>query len=291
MAKMKSFRILVLTPSFLGHGPAGRLVQPGSEIIMDLPLAAKDITAEIDGETVVVTKAGEPVYGANMEVIGPAGDDSVETVPHGLPAGAIAAGDGRWLVPVGNGVTFELWQPGDPTSDLTRAPADAFAANRAEAEASPAARFNDPSVFNHDGKDGPGGSLSDDDMRAMLKGYGVDVADDAARPELMASLAAERGRRIPNASPAPTAAEKRAAAAAKAALDAQNAGGSGSGAPAPAAGTGDTGNTSENTPPKLVRADITRELDELQVSYKPVGTKTEDLAALLAEEKAKRAGS
>lgn len=280
MAKMKSFRLLVLTSSFLGHGAAGRLVQPGSEIIMDLPLAPKDITADVDGETVVVTKAGEPIVGANLEVIGPADSDSVNSVPHGLPSGSIPAGDGRWLVPVGAGTTFELWSPGDPTSDLTRAPADAFAANRAEIEASPAARFNPPSPFDHDGKGGAGGSLSDEDMVAMLKGYGVDVAEGTARPELMATLAAEKARRIPNASPEPTAAEKRAAAAAaKAAADLQKAQSGGEG-----------GNTA---PPadKPKRADITRELDELGVSYKPVGTSTDDLAALLADEKAKRANA
>jgi hypothetical protein len=281
MAKMKSFRLLVLTRSFLGHGPAGRLVEPGSEIIMDLPLAARDITAEIDGESVVVTKAGEPIVGANLEVIGPADGESVDSVPHGLPAGSIAAGDGRWLVPVGSGTTFELWSPGDPTSDLTRAPADAFAANRAEIEASPAARFNPASPLDHDGKDGPGGSLSDDDIRAMLKGYGVEVAEDTARSDLMAALSAEKARRIPNAAPAPTAAEKRAAAAAaQAAADLKEKG----------AGADDAKTKAPAADAAPKRADITRELDELGVSYKPVGTSTADLAALLADEKAKRAG-
>lgn len=286
MAKMKSFRLLVLTSSFLGHGAAGRLVQPGSEIIMDLPLAPKDVTAEIDGETVVVTRAGEPIVGSNLEVIGAADGDSVESVPHGLPAGSVPAGDGRWLVPVGAGTTFELWSPGDPTSDLTRAPAAAFAANRAEIAASPAARFNptDPR-FNHDDKGGAGGSLTDEDMAAMLKGYGVEVPEGTGRPDLMKMLSAEKARRIPNASPEPTPAEKRAAAAAARAaadLSGQDAGKKTVEPVKREAPAGDA---------KPTRADITRELDELGVSYKPVGTKTEDLADLLASEKEKRANA
>lgn len=251
----RSFRVLVLTASFLGSGAAGRLVPAGDEVLLDLPLAKKDIVEQdADGDDFVAVKQGEPIVGANLQIIGPAEDGATGSVPAGLPPGAISAGNGNWLVPVGNGITFELWQPGDPTSDLSRASPDAFKANREEAEASPVV---DPR-FDGDGNGGVGGSLSNDDLITLLNSYGVEIAAYTPRPDLMRALSAEKAKR---AAP-PEGAEPKT--------------GSGSG-------------SSEPPAPGQSRAEITKELDELGVAYKPVGSKTDDLAKLLADEKAKRA--
>lgn len=199
MAKSKSYRVLVLSPSFLGHGDAGRLVRAGSEVLMDLEIAEDDIPAVKGDNGQIVRKAvkkGDPIVGSNLEIIGEASSGAVETVPVDLPVGAIPDGQGNWLVPVGTGSTYELWKPGDPTTDLARQPPQAFQSNQGQTGLAAAERFNDPR-FDGDGDGGMGGSLSDDDIRAMLAGYQVEVPADADRAALLKLFHAEKAKRIP----------------------------------------------------------------------------------------------
>lgn len=124
-------RVRVLTDSFMGEGPAGHLVKAGTEAIILVGKYEKDVTAD-DGD--LIHKAGDYQLGTNVEFISDAAEGSAaEVLPVGLPNGAVPSGKpGIWLVPVGNGLVYEAWQPGDPSTGLIGATRDDFALNRGE---------------------------------------------------------------------------------------------------------------------------------------------------------------
>lgn len=91
--KMTEVAVLVLTKSFLGHGLAGQLVEPGERVLIDVP----------------VDERGKPILGRNVRLL--TVEEAVQTIssahPEGVPEGAIQAGD-LWLVPDGDG-KFSVW--------------------------------------------------------------------------------------------------------------------------------------------------------------------------------------
>ncbi len=188
--KTKSFQCLVLKPSFLGQGAEGRLVPAGTKVVLTLDIAQKDVLAE-DGETVRFKK-GEPIGGDNIQIIGEAVDDLAVVLPAGLPTGAIPAGNGQYLVPSGDGATFVVWEPGNPT------PADAIANLRANAAAGAltgdldqATRFN-PASLDLDGSGDAGGSLDAAEISALLTVNQVDHDPNAGRDLLFSQLVEHR---------------------------------------------------------------------------------------------------
>lgn len=200
-AKDKTFRdytVRLLEDTFVGQGLDGHLASAGSVVTIPLQIASSDI--EEDGE--VVTKAGEPIYDDNLEILEEAGAEGLEVVPAGAPNGARPTGvPGVFMVPVGD--NWQVWQPGDPDSSFMRRAPEEFAANNPDAptiaETLEKAGLDpngggkiksglvDP---DNDGK--AGGFVKKADLAAEAEKRGLTVDDKATRDDIAAMIEADK---------------------------------------------------------------------------------------------------
>ncbi len=191
--KTIAVKVRVIGPFFAGEGTAGHLIPIGSEITLD----------------VATDDDGKPKIGKNLDYVGLASDDptSSEFLPSGLPNGAIRAGNGQWLVPVGNGMTYEIWVPGVPTTGLDRVSGEEMRAaldDAAQFNPGPdasvveAAQRENANLVDPDGDGKAGGYVKKADITRDLDELGVTYptsGEGSDRDSLADLLAKEKAKR------------------------------------------------------------------------------------------------